>query len=271
MDAQIALQQTRQHFRHLGLTVPPAIEKELDKIGAILDRIKSATYEPDALTPAAWDALAAGRDVLTDERVTAALMAGVLEQRNLGGRLRAHADGLRAAVVTRHADELLAAMSDTVVAAGADLAEAHEKIRGLDITNPGTVTTLPTDHASVWARARKAAENLDRVGQVWTYIVQGCRLAPVQPTDRQRALIVAEFDAAELDALPIGTGAPWSTAVAHSGQPLAYAATPAEFMERLKRVEQQRAEQRQEGERGEAGGPVLARIRAGGVTTYPAN
>ncbi|WP_213572473.1 hypothetical protein [Rhodococcus sp. USK13] len=249
MDVTTALQQTRQHFRRLDLTLPPALLKELDEVDAVLSKRTTAGISSDTLVTSAWNALAAGRDLVADKAVTGALMAGMLAQQNLGFRLGEYADRLRAEAFTRHAEDVLNEMAGIVTSADETLAAAHAVITDLDLTSPSAVTAIAPKYASVWAHAREAAIRLDSVGQVWVYVVAACRLAPIPHDQRGRSLIFLDVDLDELDALPLVPHSPasWTTAVAHSGHRLDYA-MPQEVTERCRRIEQQRAELAQRAE-----------------------
>lgn len=265
MDANTALQQTRQHFRHLNLELPAALRKELDDIDAVLTKSAPVIAGKDTLVTATWDAIAAGKDILADKTITTELMAGLLAQQNLGSRLRQHADALRAQALTRHADKILDSMAQVVDAADDAFTAAHTAISNLDITEETSVTNINPLHASTWALAREAARRLDSVGQVWICITQACGLAPIPRDMRERTLIFLNLDLDDFDALSINHHTPsaWTAAIAHSGRHLDYA-TPIDFIERRQAINEERAERAAElaKERQEAGfGPIPQRIR----------
>ncbi|MFE1592104.1 hypothetical protein [Nocardia sp. NPDC058705] len=251
MEFSLALQQTRQHFRHLGLTVPSALDKEMAEADKILERMSSQRYDAGALAGLVWDALVAGRDPVADKNVAAQLNRDLLWKQNLGPQLQGRAEQMRGDVFRRHGPAILAAMFDVVTAADKTLATAYAKIPSLNVVDPSTVTQVPAASATTWALAREATAHLDRVLQVWLQVVTACRLAPPPAGDGRSgsntALIFADLDAQELDALtPVtntgGLGSPWTVALAHSGHRLDYAADPAVFIERTRNVERQRAE-----------------------------
>lgn len=277
MDAAFhaALQQTRQHFRHLGLTVPPAMDKELAEVDKVIDRSRGIEYDPTKLTQLVWDALEAGRNPVTDKAVAAQLSADLLSKQDLGPRLHSHADALRAEVFRRHAAAILSEMGSVVTDADQVLAAAHAAIPNLDVVDTNSIHVVPAKHATTWALAREATTRLERVQQVWERVTMACRLVPPATGDPNAgALILADLDANELDSLgPVrnsSVGAGWLVALVQSGHRLDYAADPDEYRERRSIVEQQRAEQARERAATEdrrLGRPAAVRVNGAQMST----
>lgn len=238
-NASIALQQTRQAFRHLQLPMPKKFEQAIAKTTTYTDG-PSLTYDAHACTQAIVTALEAGTDPATDPDVRAHLARQQLQSMRVGELLHQHTEGRKAALLIEHIPDFIAVMGEVVQQADEALQQARQAIPDLNLHDANFVSKLPPEHMTLWGRAREAVGGLERICQVWHLLMMAG--GPVQPSAVHRPLMLAALSAEELRAL----GAqPKPTAPAHAGHRLSLA-TPQQYAERVAAVQEQQREQAEE-------------------------
>lgn len=232
-----AIGQTRQHYRHLGLELPESLTQALARAAATNERT-IPPYDAAALCEAVDAALDEGRDPAADETVRTQLARKAIKESNVWQMLEGLALQRRGEALRDSAGQIIANLSGVVDQANAVLVQARQEIPGLDVTDPSNVSTLRPGQMALWGEARDAVDHLNRVTQVWHLIVSACRLAPLGGPNNP--LILADLSADELAALDRNTDA---MAPVHAGHALALADVET-YKQRVRSVEQQRAEQR---------------------------
>lgn len=238
-----ALTIIRQHFPHLGLELPSDLAADLAEIDRVFADRDTINGNRRTLAEAVADAMAAGKDPATDKTVMVHLAREQMRLMNLDGELAAVAEDRRADALRRHADAILNALSGVIDQADETLAEARERIPGLDLTDDDRVHTMAPEQMALWGRAREALAHVERVVQVYAMLLGACGLGILPP--HRRPLVIAELSLSELNALG---HQPNATAAVHAGHRLSLA-TPDTFAERLNRIEDDRSHDAQQGER----------------------
>lgn len=250
ITAHTTLQQVRQHFRHLGLSMPSKIE-------AAFTDIDNATLKFDpanagGVLDAALAAQADGRDPATDEAVRTALTRMLLVHHSgaITAAQEARQETARREALVKHAPALIEAMRPVVEAAERDIANAREVLgtTTLRLDDHKMIGALDSTRLAPWALAREALLRVERVEEAWMFLAAATKLAAV--SDGTKALIVTDID----DLTPV-SGMSRGFEVAHhvtsaravveAGLPLSLA-TFEEFGERVAAV---RANAEQEAER----------------------
>ena len=234
-NASVALQQTRQVFRQLGLPMPKKFEQALAKATAYTDG-PSLAYDAQACTQAIVAALEAGADPATDPDVRTHLARQQLHSMRVGELLHQHADDRKAALLVEHIGDFIAVMSEVVEQADEAIQQARQAIPNLNLHDPGFVSALPPEHMTLWGRAREAVGRLERISKVWHLLMPA---GPVQPSGVHRPLMFAALSAEQLRALG---PQPKPTAAAHAGHRLSLA-TPQQYAERVAAVQEQQREE----------------------------
>lgn len=224
----------RQHSPHLGLELPDGLIAdlaEIDRVFADRDVLNSSRR---ALTEAVAAAMAAGKDPATDKAVIAHMAREQMRLMNLDNDLSALAEDRRADALRSHADAIIELLAGVIDRADVTLAEARERIPGLDLNDDDRVRTMAPEQMAWWGRAREALAHVERVAQIWAMLVSACELGTLPP--HRRPLLIAELSLSELNALG---HQPAAVAAVHAGHRLSLA-TPDAFAERLARVEDDR-------------------------------
>ena len=238
-----ALMIIRQHFPHLGLELPDGLTADLAEIDRVFADRDALNGSRRALTEAVADAMSAGKDPATDKAVIVELAREQMRLMNLGNDLSALAEDRRADALRGHADAILELLSEVIDRADETLAEARERIPGLDLNDDDAVRNMAPEQMALWGRAREALAHVERVVQVYGMLVGAVGLGVLPP--HRRPLVIAELSLSELNALG---HQPNAIAAVHAGHRLSLA-TPETFAERLARVEDDRAHDAKRGER----------------------
>lgn len=233
----------RQHFPHLGLALPDGLITELAEIDRVFADQDALNGNRRSLAEAVADAMSAGKDPATDKAVIVHLAREQMRLMNLGNDLSALAEDRRADALRSHADAILELLSGVIDRADETLADARDRIPGLDLNDDDRVRTMAPDQMALWGRAREALAHVERVVQVYGMLLGACGLG-VLPTHR-RPLVIAELSLSELNALG---HQPHAVAAVHAGHRLSLA-NPDTFAERLDRLEDDRSHDAKKDER----------------------
>lgn len=194
ITAQTTLQQVRQHFRHLGLTMPKKIETELARIEEATPTFTPANASDVA--EAMLTAQAEGRDAATDETVRTALTRMLLVHHSgaISAAQGSAQEKARKQALVTHGPDLIEAMRPVVEAAERDIAKARQVMgtTSLRLDDSKMVAALDSSRLGPWALAREALLRVERVEEVWTFLASVTRLAAV--SDTIKALIVTDAD-----------------------------------------------------------------------------
>lgn len=240
ITAHTTLQQVRQHFRHLGLSMPSKVE-------AAFTDIDNATLKFDpanagGVLDAALAAQADGRDLATDEDVRTALTQMLLVHHSgaITAAQEARQESARKAALVKHAPALIEAMRPVVEAAEHDIAKAREVLgtSTLRLDDQKMIGALDSTRLAPWAVAREALLRVEHVEEVWVFLASATRLAAVAP--ETKALITTDADdlnpLARLDrSFADAYRATSARAVVEAGLPLSLA-TFEQFAERVAAV-----------------------------------
>lgn len=233
----------RQHAPHLGIELPDGLIADLAEIDRVFADQDALNGNRRSLAEAVADAMAAGKDPATDKAVIVHLAREQMRLMNLGNDLTALAEDRRADALRSHADAILELLSGVIDRADETLAEARDRIPGLDLNDDDRVRTMAPDQMAQWGRAREALAHVERVAQIWSMLVSACGLGTLPP--HRRPLVIAELSLSELNALG---HQPNAAAAVHAGHRLSLA-TPDTFAERLDRLENDRSHNAEKGER----------------------
>lgn len=194
ITADTTLQQVRQHFKHLELTMPPKVDAALADIDNATLKFDPANAE--GVAEAALAAQADGRDPATDEAVRTAFTRMLLAHHSgtISAAQQGRQENARRGALVKHAPELVEVMRPVVEAADRDIAKAREVLgtNALRLDDQKMIGSLDSTRLAPWAVAREALLRVESVQQVWAYIASATRLAAVDP--ETRALIVADVD-----------------------------------------------------------------------------
>lgn len=194
VTAQTVLQQIRQHFKHLDLSLPKKLAAELAEVEDMALRFTPANA--GGVAEALHAAQVAGRDPATDEAVRTALTRMLLVHHS--GAINAAQESVqekaRRSALVKHAPDLIETMRPVVEAAERDIAKAREVLAtdNLRLDDQKMIGSLDSSRLAPWANAREALLRVERVQEVWTYIASATRLAAVEP--ETKALIVVDID-----------------------------------------------------------------------------
>jgi hypothetical protein len=228
--AHAAIQQTRQHYRHLRLDLPAKLVDTLAAIEARRER-PYLRADPRAILDAVSAALAAGKDPATDKAVQTALARQQLATTSGLGALLDEQDAAdQAAALREAAPTILEDLSRVVDQAGAVLEQARAMVPNLDLATPAALHSSQGSLIAMWGQAKDAADRLQRAVQVWQQVVSACRLASLSGS--RNPLILADLTPDELARLN-GRDA---MAPVHAGHPLKLA-TPETYKQRCQRID----------------------------------
>lgn len=233
----------RQHAPHLGIELPDGLIADLAEIDRVFADQEAINGNRRSLAEAVADAMAAGKDPATDKAVIVHLAREQMRLMNLGNDLSALAEDRRADALRSHADVILELLSGVIDRADETLADARDRIPGLDLNDDDRVRTMAPEQMAQWGRAREALAHVERVVQIYGMLLGACGLG-VLPTHR-RPLVIAELSLSELNALG---HQPNAVAAVHAGHRLSLA-TPDTFADRLARLEDDRNYEAQSGDR----------------------
>lgn len=216
----------RDELKKVGVSLPPKLEDELEKIDAAHHLFPEVN--PDDLGRAALDAHRAGRDPATDKEFTTLLLAHHLNRAVPESRMGWLTGQDRRAAVAKYSGELFTALTVVVAHADATLVAARAAVPGLDLENPASITGLSPPNAAHWAEGRAAREVVRAASFAWKLLNDFTQR--VQVTQRSIPLVLADLSAVELDR--VGRTA---YEVVDAGYRLSLA-DPEEYQERLARV-----------------------------------
>jgi uncharacterized small protein (DUF1192 family) len=240
---------TQQHFAALDLELPDAFTAELAEIDQQLSgREQLLDVDRSALAATVADCLAAGRDPATDDDVNALLTRVHLSDLGIGRQLADLAHQRRAEALTRHTDDLVAALQEVVRHAHQALAHARTMLPPrVPITDPYLSSTLRgPEQLAAYGEATVALDRLTTSVQTWVLLGRATGQADVTTNHPYAPLILAALTADQLAAVPRKALAP-----AHAGHDLELASF-AEFHERVANIDlenQRRMTQRQHDDR----------------------
>ena len=218
----------RSAVTNAGATWPAPLQAALDEADRLADHAPAGTPEQVATAYAA--AILAGRNPATDKATQAALAAWSLGQTVTGGRLLAIAARMRADALAEHAPGIIADLRAVVADADRTLVECRVTMPRLDVREPEQISSSTPAEAAAWATARAAAARVEQAAGAWSALAQAAGRSAIDA--RRRALLIADLDWQELDALG---HQPATLAPLHAGHRLALA-TFAEYDERVARV-----------------------------------
>jgi hypothetical protein len=230
-----AIGQIRMHYRALGLKLPRKLTDGLDRIDQQKRRPVTSKPDPVVLRDAVDACLERGEDPVDDPTVQRELLRRQLVGANVYGMLQDLGDQRRAALLREHSAGILADLATVVAEADTALTQARARIPDLDLTTPTQATVLPPGQMSVWGYARDAADNCKRVTQVWHQVVQSCHLA--RQAGNRMPMILADLTPEQFSRLNEAD----VMAPVHAGHRLSLA-TPAEYVDRCKRIDDYHAE-----------------------------
>lgn len=239
------LQQIRQHYPHLGLQLPEGMADALAQIDAEGDEPRF-TVDPGELRAAVATAHDAGEDPATNEAVRTQLARYQLAALNLGPTPASRAER-RADVLREHSDTILAGLTQVVEQGDAILARVRKA--GVNPTEP-FMAGNPT-RVALWEEAQEALNRITHAAKLWGLLVAAFRL--VERSQPRRALVIADLTPEQLFAID-GRDL---IAAARAGYPLKLA-TPDEFTQRSKRVDEHLAAKAAQEERERNGKRGLA-------------
>lgn len=162
----------------IGADRPTRLAAVLDDADRIRAAATSLSIDAPPLVAAALDALAAGRDPLTDKAVLRAVVGEQLRAANLTGPALAVALDERAAAAVREDQHaILDALRAAAAEAGATLTAAHAVLGNLELTDADRVAYLGPNAVEHWQAARSAAATLDAVLTGWRALAELTRFA----------------------------------------------------------------------------------------------
>jgi hypothetical protein len=157
VNVRQAVNTLRQVFTNadrVAATIPKPIRTEHDTLAALAEKVRHGLDIGDDLPAAVLDALAAGRDPVTDARVRDAVVA-----REVAGCGHSVETALNARVVDflhRNADAILAAFVTPFDAAAATIAAVADKLGPVDLDDTRAILNRGGDAAQLWADAQNA-------------------------------------------------------------------------------------------------------------------
>lgn len=185
-------------FKALDIELPEAVTKafkDRDTITAAGADFRTPSHEE--ITRAVASCILAGTDPTKDKKVqhltaTRALAASG----SLDYGLRKEADRLIAAALTSNADEVVASLKELVDAAGKVLADAHEILGDLELTDSGKVLDLGPRAATAWVAAKAAIQTIQDGSAAWSSLAEVTRFASpgIHPVLRIAALDLDTFE-----------------------------------------------------------------------------
>lgn len=243
ITAASALGLAKQHYRQLGIDLPPALLSELDQIDATTTAARDRlTFDAGELAAAVEAALDAGKDPAADKAVAIMLARQQLATPAVLGAVRQAGDHRKAQALRRHAPAVIEQLAEVVDRADAVLVRAREEIPALDLGDPQSIHLVKPELMSLWGAAREAQSHVETAETLWFLVVSATRSASL--SQQTKALIVADLSAADLDAL---RPAPTAVPAVIAGHRLSLA-TPEVYTARVERVERERLEAEVEAE-----------------------
>ncbi|WP_193607143.1 hypothetical protein [Nocardioides lijunqiniae] len=196
ITTEIVLQQVRNCFRDLGLTVPKPVAAAFTDTDNFILKFDHAERGAAGVLKAALAAQADGRDPATDEAVRTALTRMLLVHHSgaITAAQESEQENARKAALVKHAPALIETMRAVVEAADRDIANARE-VLGTDklrLDDQKMIGALDSTRLAPWAVAREALLRVERVEEIWVFLASATRLAAV--SDNTKALIVTDAD-----------------------------------------------------------------------------
>ncbi|NES28950.1 hypothetical protein GCE86_19665 [Micromonospora terminaliae] len=231
------VQQIRQNYPRFGLQLPEGMADDLAQLDARKDEPQFAA-DPAALRAAVAAARDAGQDPATDETVRTELARQQLASLNLGQLPDGRAGQRLADVLHKHTPAILADLAQVVEQGDAVLARA----RKAGVNPAEAYVNGAGQRVELWEKGQEALTRITHAAKIWGLLVAAFRLAERDP--RRRALALADLTPEQLFALD-GRDV---IAAARAGHPLSLA-TPEEYTQRCRRIDQHLAEQEARRER----------------------
>lgn len=196
-------------------------------------------YPKGGLAPAVASALRAGRDPATDPEVQRIHLAMQLGEHGISaGVENILIEETRQAFHT-HADAIVQAWATPFTKAAGVLAQAFNRLGGIDLTDTGAVVQQGGDAAEVWGKAQTASQTLSTIASAWISLVEFTRTANLD--QRYPALRLAAVDAETWRALELERKRVSAWDLVISGLPLSLP-TPIQYRERVAQLERGMAE-----------------------------
>lgn len=160
-----------------GATIPKPLAADYAALVGLAEQVRDFTTDlGDTVGAAVLDALAEGRDPATDPAVQAALNARALLVAS--GALD-DALAIRAQTfIETNAAQLLEACRKPFDRAAATLADAHDFLGDVDLTDSRAVLATGGNAATAWAQANDAERTIAAIVKAWKLVAQLTRAIP---------------------------------------------------------------------------------------------
>lgn len=235
ITVRTVMSQLNQLATAYGAPIPDALSDTIRRLELVATTVEPKTVR-GGLAAAIVAAAEDGRDVLGDTDVRRHLAADALARNYPRDEVEIILEGRRVAALAQHAPELIAAWQPLVAAAQSTLVAARKALPGIDQMPAGDIGTLRPGQLKTWGEAREARVLVVHIAKAWGLLVTAAELARV--TDSTRPLTITDASLTELDGIPSGAKV---DDVVVSGLALSLP-TPAEFAQRVARVERERAD-----------------------------
>jgi hypothetical protein len=230
--------QTRQliaSFTALGITTPKVVTEASERQQRIAAGVRNLGSSK-GLAEAVARAIAQGADPSVDPEVQRILNRSAIG--NIAEEVERVADDELGEILKAQADEIVNAWRQPFDKAAKTLAEAHTVIGSVPLEETDVIVRRGGDAAEAWGRAQRASSTIDTIVSGWVSLAT---ISHHSLTRRHMILRIADVDAGAWidDNLTEQKLSPWQVVCA--GYPLSLP-TPREYQQRIRVIEQTRAE-----------------------------
>ena len=165
----------------VGAKPPAAVTESWQQTQLLSEKVRALGIRPESVYAAIADALQRGDDPTLDAEVQRILVASQISNDGVTSGVDEIAYSRFRAVVTEHADGIIAAFCKSFDAAAKTLADAHQAFGDVDLTDTDAVLRKGGDAAARWAQATAAVATIDTINQGWTMLAMFAGLAGNNP------------------------------------------------------------------------------------------